>query len=150
MLGDIRSHHRPQIRKKDTFIQAQHLTQLYLVKVRDLLGKELQFNAALISKTVAEAVYCVGVIEKDLGICVRIADGNGRATYPIVIHALKQLGILDNSKFEALRKWYYPSVRNNLGNKVGEIIPIFTLDKPLENPVVLGKRLQFTLDLFIS
>ena len=51
----------------------------------------------------AEAVYCIGVTGRALGIAVKIEDGNYRALYPAVMGVLKQLHLLDHNECEALR-----------------------------------------------
>lgn len=60
----------------------------------------------LIGKLGSEAVYCLGVKEGNLGICIKIIDGNSRALYPIVIQILKELDILDEAEFSKLKHWY--------------------------------------------
>ena len=80
------------------------------------------------SKLGAEAVYCVGVKDKDLGIAVKIEDGNYRALYPVVMSVLMQLGLLTDSEIDALRGFVAPDVINDLGKPVGKISPCFQLE----------------------
>ena len=75
----------------------------------------------------AEAVYCIGVKDRDLGIAVKIEDGNYRALYPAVISTLNQMGLLSEQENEALKRFANPPVINTLGAIVGEIRPAFTL-----------------------
>ncbi len=94
----------------------------------------------LIGKIGSEAVYCLGIKEGSLGICIKIADGNERALYPIVIHTLKELGILSNNEFESLKQWYNPVIKNNLNEAVGEILPTFNLNLKSQKPLSLGVK----------
>lgn len=96
----------------------------------------------LIGKIGAEAVYCLGIKEGCLGACVKIADGGERAVYPVVIQLLLELGFLNRDEYEKLKRWHHIGVMNNLKEHVGDIIPVFQLDKP----VSLGDKL-FVYDL---
>lgn len=82
----------------------------------------------LIGKLGAEAVYAVGVKGKDIGIAVKIEDGNfKRALYPVVVEVLEKLDILDEEERNALSKFKIIDNMNNVGKKVGEIKPQFQL-----------------------
>lgn len=85
-------------------------------------------SAKLIGKVGAEAVYCIGIKKKNIGICIKILDGNERAVYPVVIHTLIQMGILNKEEQEMLQDWHIQKIKNNLDQNVGEIVPVFTLD----------------------
>lgn len=90
---------------------------------------ELMIGAGgkLIGKVGCEAVYCVGIKDKDIGICVKIIDGNERAVYPVVMQVLKELNILDNDELDWLKKWDRVELRNNLNEVIGEITSSFQL-----------------------
>lgn len=47
----------------------------------------------LIGKVGCEAVYCLGIKKDSLGVCIKIADGNERAVYPVIIQILRDMGI---------------------------------------------------------
>ncbi|KNY29396.1 asparaginase [Pseudobacteroides cellulosolvens] len=96
----------------------------------------------LIGKVGSEAVYCIGIKEGSLGICIKIADGNERAIYPVVIHTLKELGILSNHEFNSLKHWYNPVLKNNLNEVVGKILPTFSLNLKTQKPLSLGAKYQ--------
>jgi L-asparaginase II len=81
----------------------------------------------LIGKVGCEGVYCLGIKEGNLGICIKIIDGNERAVYPVVIHVLRELGLLSNNEFNSVKHWYRQSIKNNPGEVVGEILPAFSL-----------------------
>lgn len=81
----------------------------------------------LIAKVGSEGVYCLGIRNGGIGICVKIADGNERAVYPAVMHALKELEILDDDELSRLHRWYRPVIKNNLEQNTGEIVPVYRL-----------------------
>lgn len=76
----------------------------------------------------AESVYCIGVKGKDMGIAVKIEDGNYRALYPAVMSVLMQLDLLSGDEIEALRPFIAPDNLNDHGVSVGRISPSFKLD----------------------
>jgi L-asparaginase II len=87
----------------------------------------------LISKIGAEGVYTVGVLPSDrwpkgLGLALKIEDGEDRRARPtVVIEALRQLGVLDDSALEALAPYRSFPIRNHRGDLVGEVRPEFEL-----------------------
>ncbi len=92
----------------------------------------------LIGKVGAEAVYCLGIKEGNIGVCIKITDGNERAVYPVVIQLLLELGILNNNEFDKLKQWHHVKLMNNLGEHIGDIIPIFQKDEPIS----LGEHVE--------
>ncbi len=78
-------------------------------------------------KVGAESVYCVGVKGQDMGITVKIEDGNFRALYPVVLSTLEQLGLIGAQELEALHSFAHPDILNDLGNPVGKVEPCFQL-----------------------
>ena len=78
----------------------------------------------LIGKIGAEAVYCVGFKDKDLGVVVKVDDGNMlRAIPPVVVSVLDQLGMLSSSEKAALKDLGFarPQIINDHGRPVGEV-----------------------------
>ncbi|MCX8131966.1 MAG: asparaginase [Clostridia bacterium] len=92
----------------------------------------------LIGKVGCEAVYCLGIKEGNLGVCIKIVDGNERAIYPVVIQVLSELGILSTTEFNSLKHWYRQALKNNLSETIGEILPAFSLKSPSGNNIMLG------------
>ena len=76
----------------------------------------------------AEAVYCIGVLDHDMGIAVKIEDGNYRALYPAVMSVLTQLHLLSDQEYTALQSFAEPDNTNDLHHVVGKIRPCFTLN----------------------
>lgn len=85
-------------------------------------------HGKLIGKFGAEAVYCIGIKGMNIGIAVKIEDGNSnRALYPVVMQCLEDLNVLDKEEKKALNKFKIIKNLNNIGKSVGEIKPIFNL-----------------------
>lgn len=81
----------------------------------------------LCGKIGAEAVYCIGVRGKDLGIAVKVEDGNFRALHPAVMEVLRQLDLVTEEELQLLSRFAAPTIKNDLGAVVGTIRPCFTL-----------------------
>ncbi|KNY29395.1 asparaginase [Pseudobacteroides cellulosolvens] len=86
-------------------------------------------DGKVIGKVGAEGIYCVAVPEKQLGICIKISDGNERGVYPVTTHILDQLEVLNDEAMGKLRMWSYPPVKNHKGIIVGYTVPVFDLTK---------------------
>ncbi len=86
-----------------------------------------QSNGKVIGKLGAEAVYCVGLLEKGIGIAVKIEDGNVKVLSSVVMEVLKQLDVLDVAEMKALESFHIKENINTKNEKVGEIRPVFTL-----------------------
>lgn len=99
-------------------------------------------HGKLIGKVGCEAVYCLGIREPQLGICIKIVDGNERAVYPVVVQLLKELGVLNNSEYDQLQRWSTSVLQNNLGEPIGAIHSIARMKQPLAPSELLGRSLQ--------
>jgi L-asparaginase II len=95
-------------------------------------------NGKLIAKIGAEAVYCLGIKEKSLGVCIKIADGSERAVYPVIIQLLLELDVIDKNEYEKLKHWHMTKLVNGLDEHIGYIIPVFQKDEILS----LGSRVD--------
>lgn len=84
-------------------------------------------HGRVVGKVGAEGIYGVAVPEKRLGICVKIADGNERGIYPVIMHILYQLGLLGLEEMKNLKNWAFPPIKNHRGSIVGYNIPIFDI-----------------------
>ena len=96
----------------------------------------------LIGKVGCEAVYCLGLMEKKLGVCIKIIDGNERAVYPVVIQLLRDLEVLNEVEYEKLKSWHKYAIKNNLSETIGEIVPVYHLQRPASDDIKLGKPLR--------
>jgi L-asparaginase II len=83
----------------------------------------------VIAKGGAEALMCAAVIDRGIGVAVKVGDGGSRATGPALISALRQLGVLDDGQTTALTPFARPDVLGG-GRPVGEVTATFELDRP--------------------
>ena len=83
----------------------------------------------VVSKAGAEALQCFGIVGENLGVAVRILDGNNRAIGCVVAEVLRQLGILSKPDLKKMGKFAYPKIKNWAGLEVGYIQPDFKLKK---------------------
>lgn len=92
---------------------------------------EMMTNAPgkILAKAGAEAVYCMGLPEKGLGIALKVEDGANRPLGPVIIEILAQLGVLSPEALGNLEKLYHPDVTNLRKKIVGKIEPVFQLKK---------------------
>jgi L-asparaginase II len=72
-------------------------------------------------KTGAEGVYCAGLVGSDVGIALKALDGGKRAAEVALIAVLEQLGVLTEEDLSVLATFARPTLRNTLGDSVGEV-----------------------------
>jgi L-asparaginase II len=80
----------------------------------------------VVVKVGAEGLLCASVLEPGLGIAVKVADGSARAAGPALIHALRELGAVDEGGVERLAPFARPWVFGG-GRPVGEISASYRL-----------------------
>jgi L-asparaginase II len=81
----------------------------------------------LFVKTGAEGVYCAGLPERGLGVALKALDGGRRAAEVALLRVLEDLGSLTPADMAALAGFARPTVRNTLGEAVGEVQADFKL-----------------------
>lgn len=98
------------------------------------------FAGRLVAKAGAEGVQCIGDVETGLGICIKVEDGNGRATSVASMEVLKQLGIGTEEQFAQLAEYVTAPVLNARKDKIGRIEAEFKLVAgATRNVAVAGK-----------
>lgn len=85
----------------------------------------------MVGKGGGEAVHAGLIPDRGWGWALKVADGNRRATPPLLLAVLDALGALSDRERAALEDWMRPTLRNNRGTAVGTIVPV--LDS-LETP----------------
>jgi len=86
------------------------------------------FPGNVVCKIGAEAIEGIGFADPPLGITVKIIDGNQRALGPVIVEALKQLGLIKNiDEFPFLKPHERPVIRNYRGLATGKIVAQFRL-----------------------
>ena len=87
-------------------------------------------HGKLIGKIGADGVYCVAVKGMDIGIAIKIEDGNFyRAVPPVVMRCLEDLNLLNTSEIEALDRFRDEHLKNSLGENIGKVKPVFHLNE---------------------
>lgn len=85
-------------------------------------------HGKLIGKFGSEGVYCIGVKDRDIGLAIKIEDGNNsRALWPAVMRCLEDLNILDEKELNSLGKYRELNNRNNFNHLIGKVSPTFHL-----------------------
>jgi L-asparaginase II len=79
---------------------------------------------ALVAKGGAEGLECVGWLGADLGLALKVQDGNARAAGPATVAALEARGALDDTERTALADQRAPVIVNHAGMDVGRIEPV--------------------------
>jgi L-asparaginase II len=86
----------------------------------------MQEAAEVIAKGGAEGLMCAAVLDRGLGVAVKVGDGASRATGPALILVLHSLGVLDDGSLTRLAAFARPPVLGG-GEPVGEIAAGFEL-----------------------
>ena len=142
-------------RYKDCF----QLIQQAMCKYPRMINGDKEFCTDLIThsegkvlgKVGAEGIYCLAIPEEEMGVCIKVADGNERAVYPVAVHVMKQLGILGENTLKKLEQWAYPPIKNHKGNLVGYTIPVFDISKDsIFQHIQIGDHFKFEGDLHES
>ncbi len=91
-------------------------------------------DGRIVAKSGAEGLICLAVPERELGIAIRVLDGSFRVHPDVTIAALEQLDILDAATRDAILQRHSPELRNHNGRLVGEIRPVFRLERAAVAP----------------
>jgi L-asparaginase II len=84
-------------------------------------------HGKLVAKSGAEGLFCVGVVNKGIGIAIRIADGSYRAQPEVIVSVLKQLEVVEQDTIDELEKRWDSRLMNHNKRHVGDIRAAFTL-----------------------
>ena len=71
-------------------------------------------------KNGAEGIYALGLAGRNLGIAIKVADGNKRGYLPVVVDALRALGLFDQVP-DGLRAFHRVPVWNTRERQTGEV-----------------------------
>ena len=83
----------------------------------------------LVSKGGAEAVFCLGVPDRGLGLAVKLADGMSRTIGSLVTAVLAEMGVLTDEEIQKLAAVMHPVIKNHAGREVGAMRPVFRLHR---------------------
>ncbi len=82
------------------------------------------YRGALVCKGGAEGVLGVALIDRGIGLVIKVIDGNERARPPAAIAVLRELGAMSDEQHAKLAAFARPTLRNKAGRAVGEIRPV--------------------------
>jgi L-asparaginase II len=78
-------------------------------------------DGRIMCKVGAEGVHTVALLDRNIGIAVKVEDGSPRAQYMAVMGALMELDVFPDGVPEPLREYVVKPVRNTRGEQVGEM-----------------------------
>lgn len=84
-------------------------------------------QGCVVAKLGAEALLCLAVPERGLGVAISVESGSNRGLGPAAIAVLEQLDLADEGVVAALRERHSGPVTTFTGNAVGEIRPALRL-----------------------
>ena len=77
-------------------------------------------------KAGAEGLLCASLVDRGIGVAVKVRDGSARAAAPAMIHALRALGALEDEQVGRLESFARPPVLGG-GQPVGALVATFDL-----------------------
>jgi L-asparaginase II len=75
----------------------------------------------VLSKIGAEGVHSAVILDRAIGIALKVEDGNGRAQYPALLHLLQELDALPDPLSPRLAELLQKPLRNSRGEVIGEM-----------------------------
>lgn len=79
-------------------------------------------HGAVVSKVGAEGVHCAMLVDRGIGIALKVEDGAQRAQVPALLRLLQELDALPSQLSPRLSEWLRKPVRNTRGECVGEVV----------------------------
>lgn len=79
----------------------------------------LAANRRVVSKIGAEGVMACGIVDRGIGIAIKIDDGAARGYEPVALAVLDRLGALDDHARRGLARYLDPVQRNHVGRDIG-------------------------------
>jgi L-asparaginase II len=103
--------------------------QPYLVAGRDRLDTDaMAAVAGLVVKSGAEGLGSAALLDRSLGISVKVDDGGHRAVPPALLRTVEALGGLDADARNRLERYAEPPVMGG-EERVGSLVPAFELER---------------------
>ena len=105
------------------------LAEPYMVAGRNRVDTAvMERREGVLVKVGAEGLICATVLDRGIGVAVKMRDGSSRAAGPALIHVLSSLGALTGESLDALRPFVRPPVLGG-GQQVGELVAEFQLER---------------------
>ncbi|MBS4021666.1 MAG: asparaginase [Dethiobacter sp.] len=79
----------------------------------------------ILAKQGAEGVYCLAVMDKGMGLALKIEDGHHRAIGPVIIEVLRRLGLIRPEELERLKDSRQVKIQNHRKEVIGLIKTAF-------------------------
>jgi len=100
-------------------------TNPYMVAGKERLCTSLMDRLApgILVKVGADGVYSAVIPEHELGIALKIDDGNDAAARVALGAVLQAIGVLPADESNALEEYFRPSINNSRGESIGRIEP---------------------------
>jgi L-asparaginase II len=86
----------------------------------------MEATGRVVAKGGAEGLICAALLDRGLGLAVKVADGSSRAAGPALVRTLRLLEAVDDEQLEALDRFARPWVLGG-GRRVGQISSDFEL-----------------------
>lgn len=101
-------------------------TRPFLVGGSDRFDSMLieETDGRIVSKIGAEGVHSAALLDRGIGVTVKVEDGSQRAQYPALVRLLQLLDALPEKLPARLEEYLKRQIRNTRGETVGEIRPI--------------------------
>jgi L-asparaginase II len=119
-------HHLPEARAAAArrILHAMRAEPWYVAGTGRFCTKVMEVTGAKAAiKTGAEGVYMGALPDLGLGICVKAADGAGRASEVAMGAVLRMLGVIGEADAAKLHATLEPEIRNWAGTVTGRIVP---------------------------
>jgi len=101
----------------------------YMIGGANRFDTDLMLNSNVVGKVGGEGIHCIAVpanaTRPAIGIAAKIADGNFRALYPVMIALLKKLGALDHQQMQNLAYYAKTPLKNHRKKDIGFIRSCF-------------------------
>jgi len=78
-------------------------------------------DGRVLSKIGAEGVHSAAVLDRGIGIALKVEDGATRAQYPALLRILQWLQVLPEAMPQPLVEFATPRIRNTRGECVGDV-----------------------------
>jgi L-asparaginase II len=119
-------HHLPEVRAAAAhrICHAMAAEPWYVAGTNRFCTKVMEVTGAKAAiKTGAEGVYMGAFPELGLGVCLKAADGTGRASEVAMGAVMRLLGVIDEADEAKLHATLEPVIRNWAGTTTGRIVP---------------------------
>ncbi|CAD2079293.1 asparaginase [Phocicoccus pinnipedialis] len=119
----------PDIIKEKEISDAMKIIQRSMISSSHFVAGENRFDTdamkvlegKIVSKMGAEGVQGIGLVNKGIGIAVKVEDGANRGADIVGIHLLNHLGLIKHEEYQLLQNYFEPPILNTRGKQVGHI-----------------------------